>query len=221
MITVHHLEKSRSHRILWLLEELQLEYELKIYERNPKTNLAPLELKKVHPLGKAPIVSMDDLVLAESGAIMETLLERFGEGRLKPAFNSPDMIRYRYWMHAAEGSLMPVLLLKLIFTKMESALPWFLRPIARAISGKVHQSYIHPTLKGLLDCMESELSRSSWFAGDAFTAADIQMSYAVEAICSHEETVRNYPNLKNYFKRIQQRIAYQIAVEKGGPSLPI
>jgi len=221
MITVHHLEKSRSHRILWLLEELKLEYELKIYKRNPETNLAPEELKKVHPLGKSPVVSVDDMVFAESGAIIENLVDQYGNGKLKPAEGSPDFLRYRYWMHAAEGSLMPVLLLKLIFTKTETAPPWFLRPITKAVSRKVHDSYINPTLKGMLDYMDSELGKSQWIAGEEFSAADVQMGYGVEAICSKSETVQNYPAIRKYFERLKAREAFQIAIEKGGPSLPL
>tara|TARA_Y100000589_G_scaffold67965_2_gene59628 strand:- start:2689 stop:3354 length:666 start_codon:yes stop_codon:yes gene_type:complete len=220
MITVHHLEKSRSHRIIWLFEELELDYQLKTYYRDQNTNLAPVELKEIHPLGKSPVVTADDLVLAESGAIIETIIEQYGEGRLKPAENSAAMIRYRYWMHAAEGSLMPALVLKLIFSKLETTPPWFIRPISRAISKKVNEYYIMPNIKGLLTHMDSELSKSKWFTGDDFTAADIQMSYGVEALCSRDEVVSNYPNLKDYFERIKARKAYQLAVAKGGPRFP-
>ena len=221
MITIHHLEKSRSHRIIWLLEELQLEYNLKTYYRDQNTNLAPVELKEIHRLGKSPVVTVDDLVLAESGAIIETIIDKYGEGRFKPTENSPEMIRYRYWMHAAEGTLMPALVLKLIFTKLETAPPWFIRPISRAISRKINSAYIMPNIKNLLSYMESELSRYEWFAGDQFTAADIQMSYGVEALCNRDEVIKNCPNLKSYFEKIKAREAYQIAIEKGGPRFPI
>ena len=221
MITVHHLEKSRSHRVLWLLEELELDYELKIYKRNPKTNLAPDELKSVHPLGKSPIVTVEDVALAESGAIFENLLEQFGEGRLMPEPGSPEITRYRYWMHAAEGSLMPVLLLKLIFTKLETAPPFVIRPITKAISNKVHNSYITPTLLGMLKYMESQLSQTNWFAGSEFSAADIQMSYGVEAVCMRPEVVEGFPKLAQFNERVKARKGYQIALEKGGPSLPV
>ena len=221
MIIVHHLEKSRSHRIIWLLEELKLEYELRTYYRDPVTNLAPSKLKQIHPLGKSPVVSDDDLVLAESGAIIETLIDKYADGRLKPADKSDDMIRYKYWMHAAEGSLMPMLVLKLIFSKLETAPPWFIRPISRAISSKINSAYIMPNIKDLLAYMESELSKHQWFAGDEFTAADIQMSYGVEALCNRDEVTKNCPNLKSYFEKIKAREAYQVAIEKGGPRFPI
>ena len=220
MITIHHLEKSRSHRIIWLLEELEIEYELKTYHRDPETSLAPDSFKKIHPLGKSPVVTDNELVLAESGAIIETLLDKYANGRLQPT-NEDDIIRYRYWMHAAEGSLMPALVLKLIFTKLETAPPWFIRPISRAISSRINASYIMPNIKGLLGYMESELGKSQWFAGNEFTAADIQMSYGVEALCSRDEVIKNCPNLKSYFEKIKARKAYQIAVEKGGPRFPI
>ena len=221
MIIVHHLEKSRSHRIIWLLEELKLEYQLKTYYRDPVTNLAPSELKEVHPLGKSPIITADGLVLAESGAIIDTLIDKYAQGRLKPNDKSDDMIRYQYWMHAAEGSLMPMLVLKLIFLKLETVPPWFIRPISRAISSKINSAYIMPSIKNLLSYMESELNKYDWFAGDQFTAADIQMSYGVEALCNRDEVIKNCPNLKSYFEKIQAREAYQIAIEKGGPRFPI
>ena len=222
MIVVHHLEKSRSHRIIWLLEELELGYELQVHKRNKQTNLAPPELKKIHPLGKSPIVCINDLVLAESGAIMETLLDQFAGGhRLRPAAGSKEMVPYRYWMHAAEGSLMPLLLLKLIFSKILSDSPWFVKPITRVISTKINESYLDPGLSGLLDYMESTLGGGDWFAGSDFTAADIQMSYAVEALCSRQELVQAYPNLRKYFEKIKNRKAYQAAIKKGGPSLPL
>ena len=221
MIIVHHLEKSRSHRIIWLLEELKLEYELKTYYRDSVSNLALEELTKIHPLGKSPVVTLDDLVLAESGAIIDTIINRYGKGRLKPAKDSDEMIRYQYWMHAAEGSLMPTLVLKLIFTKLETVPPWFIRPISRAISKKFNQAYIMPSIKNFLAYMESELGKFNWFAGDKFTAADIQMSYGVEALCNRDEVTKNCPNLKRYFEKIRAREAYQIAIEKGGPRFPI
>lgn len=166
MLTLHHLENSRSQRVLWLLEELQLPYEIKRYARDPNTMLAPVELRKVHPLGKSPVITDGELTLAESGAILEYLVERYGEGRLAPAANTADQLRYRYWMHYAEGSAMPPLLLRLVFNRISNGpMPFFIRPVARAIAKGANQAFIGPQLKLHLDYMESELDKSQWFAG--------------------------------------------------------
>lgn len=221
MITVHHLNRSRSHRVLWMLEELELLYELKRYERDPKTMLAPPELKAVHPLGKSPVITDGDLTLAESAAILEYLLERYANGRLMPAQGSGDYRRFRYWMHYAEGSAMPPLLLKLVFDRVASGpMPFFIKPVARAIANGAHKAFIGPQLKTHLDYMEAELEKSPWFAGDSFSAADIQMSFPLEAARSRAGLDQSRPRLLDFLERIQQRPAYQRAVERGGPALP-
>lgn len=221
MITVHHLNHSRSHRVLWMLEELELLYELKRYERDPKTMLAPPELKAVHPLGKSPVITDGDLTLAESAAILEYLLERYANGRLMPAQGSDDYRRFRYWMHYAEGSAMPPLLLKLVFDRVASGpMPFFIKPVARAIANGAHKAFIGPQLKTHLDYMEAELEKSPWFAGDSFSAADIQMSFPLEAARSRAGLDQSRPRLLAFLERIQQRPAYQRAVERGGPALP-
>ncbi len=232
MITVHHLNHSRSHRVLWMLEELELLYELKRYERDPKTMLAPPELKAVHPLGKSPVITDGDLTLAESAAILEYLLERYANGRLMPAQGSGDYRRFRYWMHYAEGSAMPPLLLKLVFDRVASGpMPLFIKPVARAIANGAHKAFIGPQLKTHLDYMEAELEKSPWFmeaelekspwfAGDSFSAADIQMSFPLEAARSRAGLDQSRPRLLDFLERIQQRPAYQRAVERGGPALP-
>lgn len=221
MITVHHLNHSRSHRVLWMLEELELLYELKRYERDPKTMLAPPELKAVHPLGKSPVITDGDLTLAESAAILEYLLERYANGRLMPAQGSGDYRRFRYWMHYAEGSAMPPLLLKLVFDRVASGpMPLFIKPVARAIANGAHKAFIGPQLKTHLDYMEAELEKSPWFAGDSFSAADIQMSFPLEAARSRAGLDQSRPRLLDFLERIQQRPAYQRAVECGGPALP-
>jgi glutathione S-transferase len=138
MLIVHHLENSRSQRVLWLLEELGVEYEIKRYERDKKTMLAPRELREVHPLGKSPVLTDDGQTIAESGAIVEYLVERYGKGRLVPAAGTPEKLRYTYWLHYAEGSAMPPMLLKLIFERMKTGpVPFFLRPIVRGVADKV------------------------------------------------------------------------------------
>lgn len=217
MITVHHLNNSRSQRILWLLEELELPYEVVHYQRDPKTMLAPEALKRIHPLGKSPIVTIDDLTLAESGAIIETLIERYGNGRLAPKAGSDEAIRYRYWLHYAEGSAMPPLLLKLAFDKVASApVPFFIKPVTKAISNKAKESFITPQIKTHLNFIEQELGKGLWFAGNEFTGADIQMSFPIEA--AHAQAIVNgtMPRLMNYLQRIHTRPAYQRALQKGG-----
>ena len=219
MLTVHHLNNSRSQRILWLLEELALPYEIVRYQRDAKTMLAPPELRRVHPLGKSPVVTSDDgLTLAESGAIIETVVERYGQGQLAPVAGTPEALRYRYWLHYAEGSAMPPLLLKLVFDKIENTpMPFFVKPIAKAISGKAKSGFITPQIATHLDFMEAELGKSLWFAGDTFTGADIQMSFPVEAAQARGGLNASRPKLMAYLERIHARPAYQRALERGGP----
>jgi glutathione S-transferase len=218
MITVHHLNNSRSQRVLWLLEELGLPYEIKKYQRDPKTMLAPPELRAVHPLGKSPVISDDGLTVAESGAIVEYLVDRYGEGRLAPPVGTPQRLRYSYWLHFAEGSAMPPLLLKLIFTRIpQSPMPFFARPIARGIANKVMAAMVDPNLQRQLDFMEAELGKSEWFVGDEFSAADIQMSFPVEAAAMRAGLDAGRPRLMAYLKRIHARPAYGRALERGGP----
>ncbi|MCJ0763239.1 glutathione S-transferase [Variovorax terrae] len=217
MITVHHLNNSRSQRVLWLLEELGLPYEIQRYQRDPQTMLAPPSLRAVHPLGKSPVITDGELTLAESGAILEYLVQRHGGGRLAPAEGSPERLRYGYWMHYAEGSAMPPLLLKLVFDRIERApMPFFVKPVARAIAGKAKSSFIEPQIKQHLDYLEGELSKSPWFAGDEFTAADIQMSFPVEAAAVRGGLNASRPRLMDYLQRIHARPAYLRAIERGG-----
>ncbi|MDW5442284.1 glutathione S-transferase [Polaromonas sp. SM01] len=217
MITVHHLNNSRSQRVLWLLEELALPYEITRYERDRKTMLAPPSLRAVHPLGKSPVITDGDLTLAESGAIVDYLIERYGAGRLAPAAGTPERLRYTYWLHYAEGSAMPPLLLKLVFDKIESApMPFFVKPIAKAISGKAKSSFIEPQIRQHLDYLEGELGKSAWFAGDAFSGADIQLSFPLEAAAARGGLTASRPRLMNFLERIHARPAYQRAIERGG-----
>ena len=219
MLTVHHLNNSRSQRVLWLLEELGLPYEIVRYQRDAKTMLAPPELRRVHPLGKSPVVTTDDgLTLAESGAIIETVIERYGQGRLAPVAGTPEALRFRYWLHFAEGSAMSPLLLKLVFDKIESTkMPFFAKPIAKAIAGKAKSSFVMPNISAQLDYMEAELGKSEWFAGDAFSGADIQMSFPIEAAGARGGLDAKHPKLMAWLQRIHDRPAYQRALERGGP----
>jgi glutathione S-transferase len=218
MITVHHLDNSRSQRVLWLLEELELPYEIRHYKRDPKTMLAPPELRQVHALGKSPVISDGAVTVAESGAIIEYLIERHADGRLKPRAGSDEALRWTYWLHFAEGSAMPPLLMKLVFDKVASApMPFFVRPIARAISAKVMAMVVTPNLQSQLDFMEGELKRSTWFAGKDFSAADIQMSFPLEAAAQRAGLDASRPKLMAFLKRIHGRPAYQRALQRGGP----
>ena len=218
MITVHHLNNSRSQRILWLLEELEIPYEIKRYERDPRTLLAPPELRRVHPLGKSPVISDGELVLAESGAIIEYLADRYGGGRLLPAPGTPERLRCTYWLHYAEGSAMPPLLLKLVFSRMQrSPAPFFIKPLLRGISAKVQRAFVDPQLKTHLDYLEGELGKSPWFGGEQFSAADIQMSFPLEAATSRAGlSADTRPRLWDFLQRIHARPAYQRAIERGG-----
>jgi glutathione S-transferase len=217
MIIVHHLNNSRSQRVLWLLEELGLPYDIVRYQRDPKTMLAPKELRAVHPLGKSPILQDGDVTLAESGAIVEYLIERYGQGRLRPTVGSPDWLRYIYFLHYAEGSAMPPLLLKLVFVRMETApVPFFAKPVARMLAKGAQKAFIDPQLKLHLDYLESEIGKSEWFAGGAFTAADIQMSFPLEAAASRGGLDASRPKLHDFLQRIHARPAYQAALTKGG-----
>jgi glutathione S-transferase len=220
MIKVHHLNNSRSQRVLWLLEELQLPYEIVRYQRDPKTMLAPPELRAIHPLGKSPVVELDGQVLAESAAIIETLTERYdSQHQLSPSLHpleSEERTRYRYWLHYAEGSAMPPLLMSLVFARLKTApMPFFAKPIARGIADKAMSSFVGPQLALHLGYIESELGRRPWFAGERFTAADIQMSFPVEAAAARAGGKR--PHTQAFVERIRARPAYQRAVEKGGP----
>jgi glutathione S-transferase len=220
MIVVHHLNNSRSQRILWLLEELGLEYEIRKYQRDPKTMLAPPELRAVHPLGKSPVIQDGDLVVAESGAIVEYLVDCYEDrngSTLAPAPGTPERLRYTYFLHYAEGSAMPPLLLKLVFDEVEkSPAPFFVRPIARAISNKVKNSYVLPQIRQHLAYLEGELGKRAWFAGDDFSGADIQMSFPLEAAATRGGLDGQYPNLVAFLDRIHARPAYRRALERGG-----
>ncbi len=217
MIIVHHLNNSRSQRVLWLLEELGLEYDIQRYARDPQTMLAPQSLRAVHPLGKSPVISDGGLTLAESGAIVEYLVGRYGNGRLAPPAESAERLRYTYWLHYAEGSAMPPLLLKLVFDRIETGpAPIFVRPIARAIARRAKSAFIEPQIARHLDYLESEIAKDGWFAGKEFSAADIQMSFPLEAAAARGGLDASRPKLMEWLSRIHARPAYVRALERGG-----
>ncbi|MBU6248589.1 MAG: glutathione S-transferase [Xanthomonadaceae bacterium] len=218
MIIVHHLENSRSQRILWLLEELGQPYEIRHYARDPKTMLAPAELRAVHPLGKSPVVTDGELVLAESGAIVEYLADRHGDGRLLAAPGTAERRRQTYWLHYAEGSAMPPLLLKLVFQRVGTApAPFFARPIVKDVARKALRGFVDPQIALHLDYLEAELGKAAWFGGDSFSVADIQLSFPLEAAAARAGlTAARWPRLAAFLERIHAMPAYRRALERGG-----
>ena len=216
MIKVHHLNDSRSQRVLWLLEELGLDYDVVRYERNPGSRLAPPELLAIHPLGKSPVIEDGAITVAETGAVVEYLLETYGQGRLRPAPGAEEARRFTYWLHYAEGSAMPPLLLKLVFTMLPRRAPALMRPLVKGVAAKALAGFVDPQLRAHVDFWEAELGRSDWFAGDQFTAADIMMSFPVEAGADRAFDAETKPRLKAFLERIHARPAYRRALRRGG-----
>lgn len=218
MIKVHHLEDSRSQRVLWLLEELGLDYDIVFYKRDPVTMLAPDSLAEVHPLGKSPVVVDDELTVAESGAIIEYLVDRYGADKgLRPESREARVL-YSYWLHYAEGSLMPLLLMKLVFDRLSKPpMPFPMRPVAGLIAGGVKSKFVNPRLTQHLDFVETELGRRKWFAGSRFSAADIQMSFPLEAAAARDGSGAKRAAISAFLERIHKRPAYKRALRKGGP----
>jgi glutathione S-transferase len=215
MLTVHHLENSRSQRILWLLEELGADYEIERYGRDKQTMLAPPELLEIHPLGKAPVVTDDEVTVAESGAIIEYLVDKYDDGTLKPGEGTPERLAYSYWLHYAEGTFMPLMMLSLVMARIEKT-PVLVRPIAKAIAGKVRSGYLTPNVQRNLAFMEETLQEHTWFCGEKFTAADIQMSFPMEAAEVRTDLGRDYPHCAAFLERIRSRPAYKAALDRGG-----
>ena len=217
MIVLHHLNNSRSQRILWMLEELNVPYEIKRYARDAKTMLAPQSLRDVHPLGKSPVITDGDITVAESGAIIEYLALTYGDGAMLAGEDAAAQRNYRYWMHYAEGSLMPPFLMRLIFEVIKSSpMPFFIRPIAKGISNKVTKAFIGPNIKNNLDFIESELDGLEWLVAGKPTGADVQMSFPLEASAARGGIGEQYPNIRAYVARIHARPAYQRGLKAGG-----
>ncbi|MCC5644474.1 glutathione S-transferase [Nostoc sp. CHAB 5824] len=204
MIVVHHLNNSRSQRVLWLLEELGIEYEIKFYERDQQTMLAPPLLREVHPLGKSPVITDAEETVAESGAIIEYIVSRYGNGRLISPSGTPERLRYTYWLHYAEGSAMPPLVMNLVFNRFGTG------------DSSVNEAFIAPQIKLHFDYIEGELHKSTWFVGEEFTAADIQMSFPLEIVAMQPELISSRPKIKQFIERIHARPAYKRALERGG-----
>lgn len=214
MIYVHHLERSRSNRIVWLLEELGLAYEVVHYQRDAKTSGAPESLKKIHPLGKSPIITDGDLTIAESGAIIEYLIDTYDkEQRLKPS-GGQALLDYRYWLHFAEGSLMPLLVMRLVLTlSLEKPMPFFIKPIIKKYVGALNQFFISPRLEPQLALINRHLQQHEWFAGDALSGADIQMVLALQ-LAKTRADFTPFPAISAYLERVEQIDTYVQAAEQ-------
>lgn len=219
MLTVHHLNNSRSHRVLWLLEELGVDYKITQYQRDPDTMLAPKTLRDVHPLGKSPVISHAGRTIAESGAILEYLVDEFGDDapiRLRPERGTPEFLRYRYWMHYAEGSAMPAMLLKVVFEQLPAQGPWLARPVLKAISKVAGKQFIDPQIRRHQRFWEQELAERAYFVGEDFSAADIQMSFALQAAQTRQNSNLKTHHAQKLLQKLQQRPAYQRADARGG-----
>ncbi len=216
MIVVHHLENSRSQRVLWLLEELGVAYEVRRYERDSETMLAPQALRDVHPLGKSPVLEEDGVIVAETGAIFEYILDTHDEGALRPDRATPEGRAFTYWLHYGEGSAMPPLVMKLVFERLPENAPMLVRPLAGAVSKRAIDGFVDPQVAMHMDFWESQLARSGWFVGDGFTAGDIMMSFPLEAAASRMD-IGPYPKISGFLEAIHSRPAYQAALERGGP----
>ena len=216
MLTVHHLNNSRSHRILWLLEELGVNYDIKYYQRDPKTFQAPSSLKAIHPLGLSPVITDGEITVAESGAIIEYILYKYGQNRLKPELGTADWLQFNYWMHFAEGTLMPMLFLKLVLANIVYHTPFFVKPIVKSIQSKVNMALIKPRLTRYMSLIENALGKSEWLAGNEFTAADIQMAIPLLWAAEDFEVLQLSPHIKAFLASIQNRPAFKKCIDKGG-----
>ncbi|WP_182086036.1 glutathione S-transferase [Aureimonas sp. ME7] len=214
MITIHHLENSRSQRVLWLLEELGVPYDVKRYERLPSLQ-GPPELRAVHPLGKSPVLTDGELTIAETGAIVTYLLDRYGEGRLVPPQDKPEYWRYQHFLHHAEGSAMPPLFLKLVLSRIPPGVPFFVRPILAKAMQAVDDRLLDPQIANLLDYWNEALA-DGWFAGAEFSAADVMMSFPLEA-AGARIGFGNRPRLSAFLAKIHARSGYEAALQRGGP----
>ena len=217
MLTLHHLNNSRSQRILWLLEELGVEYKIERYQRDSVTNLAPDSLRAVHPLGRSPVLSTPNGAIAESGAIIEYLIHNHSETHFKTPTEPEALQQYWFWLHFAEGSLMPPLVANLVLEKarQKGSKPFFIKPITNKLVDGILNAYYGPNLAQSLRYVESYLSKSDWFAGDAPTGADVQMIFPLESLVASGRA-KDFAAIQSYVKRVHAREAYKAALEKGG-----
>ncbi|RKQ69633.1 glutathione S-transferase [Litorimonas taeanensis] len=218
MITVHHLEYSQSFRVLWLMEALGVPYTLKLYARDKTTNLAPADYKAISPLGTSPVITIGDMALSETNAIIDYILDMHDDGRLRPEKGNAAREDYLFWYHASQGSLMPMLTFEAVFGVLKKRVPALLRPLIKTVLGKAEDSFVKPRLKLLMDKAEADLSRHKWFAGDSLTAADIVMSYCMESAKSRGYVTEAHINCQRWLDQMHSDPAYQAAMAKDGKS---
>lgn len=216
MLKLHHLEYSQSYRVLWLLEELGADYELVLYNRDPETRMAPADYKAVSPLGTAPVITDGDLSLAETSAIIDYILDQHPESSLRPKVDAKARTDYLFWFHASQGSLMPMMLMSVVFKMLGKRTPALIRPLIKTVLAKATSIIVKPRIKLLLDKAEADLAATGWFAGDTLSAADIMMSYPIESAHSTGLLKDKYPNCEQWVKRIKNVPSYQLAKEKDG-----
>ena len=216
MITLHHLEYSQSYRVLWLLEELGDDYELKLYQRDKQSRLAPADYKAVSPLGTSPVITDGSLNLAETSAIFDYILDQHPDSPLRPAANSAARTDYLFWFHASQGSLMPMMLMSIVFQMLKTRSPALISPLIKIVLGKATSAMIDPRVTLLLDKAEADLEATGWFAGESMTAADMMLSYPIESAETKGLLNGKYPNCEAWVKRIKQVPSYQSAKQKDG-----
>jgi len=214
MITLHHLEYSQSFRILWLLEELGAHYELKLYNRDPQTNLAPADYKAISPLGTAPVITEGDLALAESNAIIDYILDQHPGSPVNPEPGSAHRARHLFWFHASQGSLMSLGMIEMLFRVLEQRVPWPISKLLGAVFGKAREAFTNPRKALLLKKIEDDLSTAPWFGGDHVTSADITMSYPMEAMRDRGEiNAQEHPHAMAWFEQVEALPSYKKARE--------
>ncbi len=215
-LTVHHLEYSQSFRILWLLEALSADYDVKVYERDPKSRLAPADYKALSPLGTAPVITDGDLALAETNAIVDYILDKHPKSKLRPTANASNRTNYLFWFHAAQGSMMPIMLFGAVFGAIEKSVPFFLKGLIRKITGQVKAGFLNPRMNALIDKAEADLGTSKWLAGDELTAADIVMSYNMESSHNAGYITDAHPNCLRWLEQMHANAAFKAAMMKDG-----
>ncbi|MGQ8364534.1 glutathione S-transferase family protein [Glaciecola sp. 1036] len=213
MYTIHHLNDSRSQRIIWLMELLHLDYEIKVYWRDKKTNLAPQALKDLHPLGTSPIITHEGQTIAESGAICEYVIQQCGQQDLMPAQDTPEYIQVQFWSHFAEGSFLPPLVANMVLNKAKEKSPWLIKPIANKLVDAIMDAYFNKAIKRNFTFIEQYLSDKTWFVGEKPTIADVQMSFAMEAV-DKAGRFKQFPNMAAYVERLQKLPSYQQALKR-------
>jgi len=221
MLTVHHLENSQSIRILWLLEELGVEYRIQHYERNKSSSLAPPALKKLHRVGTSPIITDANLVLPETNAIIQYIIDKHGDNGLVPPVGSNERTRYLYWLNASQGTIVPLMYMQLVLSRLHRRVPWLLKPILKMVVAKTNNVFLQPKIDNVLKQIEDDLSKSSWFAGEQFSVADIAMGYCMdvaEVRCAMDD---RFPNAQDFLKRMRERPAYRRAMDKNGLFKPL